>query len=332
MISSLILYFSIMVIGTTANALLLRVLLREKKLKDNEYLILNLVLTDLGSCAISIPLDTAEKILEYFPFGEILCKIIYPLQTLLMAVSVLTLLLMSYERYRLIVTPFKRRISGKYWGFLILCTWIGAILFVLPYVLALRLEGTACEENWPDPRSSRIFTACNFAILYVIPLIVITFFYSRVARSMYNDNKRMLQMKAKNPLIVDQELIYRIKRNSRIVKVFVTAVIVFAVCMLPTHIAWLWKEFHGGEYFHFDKVATFCNILMYTNFAIDPFVFGSIRIISFCNCCKKDGEVKSSSVLLRTREKKGNHVEIKRKKCHDSDSLWEEEICIITSL
>ena len=334
LILSVVFYLLIVVIGTTANVLLLRVFLCAKKLKDNEYLILNLVLTDLGSCVISIPLDATEKILDHFPFGEVLCKIVYPLQTVLMAVSVLTLLLMSYERYRLIVTPFKSLggIRGKYWGCLILCTWTGASLFVLPYVLVLRLEGKTCQENWPDPRSSPIFTTCIFAVLYVIPLIVITLFYSRVALSMYNDNHRMLQLKAKNPLVVDQELIYRIKRNSRIVKVFVTAVIVFALCMLPTHIVWLWKEFSGRETRDFYKIATFCNILMYANCAIDPFVFGSIRIYDVFNCCKRELDGNTTSVVMRTHKKKENVFKTGRKFCRDSNFVCKEEKCFTTAL
>ena len=328
--SSMIFFFLIMVIGAIGNVLLLKILLGEKKLKDNEYLILNLVLTDLSGCVISIPLDVTERILNRFPFGEILCKIVYPLQTVLMAVSVLTLLLMSYERYRLIVTPFKDVIRGKTWALLILCTWIGAFLFVLPYVLALRLEGPECKEYWSDRRSSHAFTLCSFVFLYTVPLIVITIFYSQVARSMYNDNHTLMLMKAKNRIVMDHDLLHKVKRNSRVVKVFVTAVIVFAVCLLPTHIVWLWHDFGSGEYNrHFSEIVTFCNILMYANCAIDPFVFGSMRILNIVKCCNKDSNT-FSSFSLRTRENKTNPP-VEYNSSH-ADALLGDERHVVTSI
>lgn len=58
-------------------------------------------------------------------------------------------------------------------------------------------------------------------------------------------------------------------------------ILVFAICMLPTHVTWLWHDFGNGSenpYGLFNKVATFSNILTYTNSLVNPFIFGSIMI------------------------------------------------------
>lgn len=71
------------------------------------------------------------------------------------------------------------------------------------------------------------------------------------------------------------------ERNYTVVKAFVISVLVFAICMLPTHVTWLWHDFGNGSenrYGLFNKVATFSNILTYTNSLVNPFIFGSIMI------------------------------------------------------
>ena len=309
---SIVLFILTSILGTVGNVFLLVVLSKEKRLKHNEYLILNLALTDLSGCVISIPLDVTERILHRFPFGEVLCKIVYPLQTVLMAVSVLTLLLMSYERYRLIVTPFKGNIRGKYLGMLIFFTWVGALIFVLPYVMALHLEGTACVETWPDPVASpKIYTLCSFLFLYAVPLAIISMFYTLVAKTLGKGNRFLVHMNFKTRAPFDEVSILQIKNNLRIVKVFVIAVLVFSVCLLPTHVIWIWREFgSGSSHPYVTEMTTFCNILMYANSAINPFIFGSVRILAALEYCRRRGRSRSGEInfkvkrsfSLRTRE------------------------------
>lgn len=303
---ALLLFLLTSLIGAAGNAFLLVTLLKQKKLKLSEYLILNLVLSDFSCCVISIPLDITERILLRFPFGPILCKTIYPLQTVLMAVSVLTLLLMSYERYRLIVTPFKGAIRGRYLEVLIFFTWVGAVIFVLPYVLALRLDGSECMEHWPDPIASpKIYTLCSFVFLYAIPLVIISLFYALVARTLRNDIRFIVEMKFRSRSAIDEASLLKIKCNVRTVKTFVTAVFVFSVCLLPTHVTWIWKMFgNGSSHPHKTEITTFCNIIMYANSAINPFIFGSIHLSRafhycrsrvFCTPCNRKKTVTANS-------------------------------------
>lgn len=285
---TLVLFLLTSIVGASGNAFLLVTIFKETKLKLGEYLILNLVLSDLSTCVLSIPLDITERVLYQFPFGKILCKMVYPLQTVLMATSVLTLLLMSYERYRLIVTPFKGAIRGKYLGCQIFFTWIAAVIFVLPYVLVLRLEGSECVENWPDPiASSRIYTLSSFVFLYAAPMTLISMFYTLVAWTLRKETMFIVQMKYECKSPFDKASLTKIKNNFKTVKIFVTAVVVFSVCLLPTHVVWIWRMFgEGSSHPYKTEITTFCNILMYANSAINPFIFGSKHISRAFNYCK----------------------------------------------
>ena len=293
------------VLGIFGNLLVFKVIVSQRKRKVSEYLILNLCATDLGACAVSIPVDLVERALRRFPFGVFLCNMVYPFQTVLMAVSVMTLLEMSYERYRLIVTPFKRRINSKIAVCTIMVTWAISCFLVLPYVLVLQLEDDQCVEKWPLEAYRRAYTLSVFLVLYLVPLLIITVSYTLVIRNLYQDSRRQINeclTRGTRSEHMRAVMVSRVQRNMRVVKIFISAGIVFAVCMLPTHLCWLWHDFGSGSTNqHFTKLVTFSNVLMYLNSAIDPFIFGSLKVRQFC--CRCRGKRRETVFRLRTTTK-----------------------------
>ena len=264
-------------LGAIGNLLVLKAIFSLKRRKLHEYLLLNLAATDAGTCLVSIPLDITEQLIGRFPYGAALCRVIYPIQSVLVYASVLTLLFMSAERYRLIVTPMKPRIQFKTGIITIISIWVLSCLVVLPFSLALVFTGSECIEQWPKEFSGKAFTLTIFIFLYLVPLFIMTFFYSTMVRVFYKDIK---SLKMKREIPVSRESIdIRLQRNVKIVKVFVVAVVVFALCMLPTHVTWLWHDFGGGSSSpEFRKVSTFSNIFMYCNSVLNPLFLGSIMI------------------------------------------------------
>lgn len=298
------------VLGIFGNVLVIKVILSQRKRKVSEYLILNLCATDLGACAVSIPLDLVERALKRFPFGEFLCNIVYPFQTVLMAVSVMTLLEMSYERFRLIVTPFKRRINSKIAICTIIVTWGISCLLVIPYMMVLHLEHYQCVERWPLEVYRKSYTLAVFLVLYLIPLLIISVSYTLVIRNLYQDSRNQIMecfesTSSSRSTYMRSIMISRVQRNMRVVKIFMSAGVVFAVCMLPTHLCWLWHDFGSGSTNkHFTKLVTFSNVLMYLNSAIDPFIFGSLKVRQFCldiSCCRVCRGKRRRESLFRLR-------------------------------
>lgn len=301
----------ISVLGILGNVLVLKAIVSNRRRKVSDYLIVNLCATDLGACIVSIPLDLVERAWKSFPFGAFLCKIVYPFQTILMAASVMTLLAMSYERYRMIVTPFKRHITSRAAIGTIIVAWVISILLVVPYMLVLQLEEDQCLENWSLDIHRKAFTLSMFILLYAIPMFLITVFYTLIVRNLYQDSKR--QVIECYSISSDRSerriamMIARVQRNMRVVKVFMVAGIVFAVCMLPTHVCWLWHDYGSGSTnAHFTKIVTFTNVLMYLNSAIDPFIFGSLklqRLFLDVICCRVCRDADRDFFTLRTANK-----------------------------
>lgn len=286
-ITQLFFYVLIAVVGAVGNTMICFSILNRTQRKMSENFILNLAVTDLAVSTISIPLDVIERVSEFWPYGAVLCKIVYPFQTILMAVSVATLLAMSLERHRVIIYPFKPRIKGHSSRIIIAVTWIGSIILVSPYILVLSYEDHNCIELWPNGTLFvRIYTMSVFVVLYICPLIVISIAYSLVGAKLYRDIKRLRGIFSPgNRTRNGQRMIKcRAQRNLRIVKIFIAAVFAFAVCFLPTHVMWLWHDFgSGSETNYFTTLLVFANILVYANSCINPFIFGTLQ--SQCNSC-----------------------------------------------
>ena len=271
-------------LGLAGNFLVLRAIFRLKRRRFHEYLVLNLASTDLGTCGISIPLDAVEKVIGRFPFGATLCRVVYPFQSVLVYVSVLTLMLMTGERFRLIVTPMKQKIGLRPGLTAIFGSWILSVLFVLPLSLALRYEEPRCLEYWTNVFNGKSFTLTIFLLLYVVPLITMKICYSFMLRVFFNDTK---SVKLGQKLGMSHSMAEtRMHRNLRIIRVLAAAVVAFALCMLPTHVSWLWHDFgNGSQSSHFPNVVLFSNIAMYANSVLNPFIFGSINISSLTKLC-----------------------------------------------
>lgn len=278
-------YSIIIVIGTIGNLMLIFNLALKRHRKTSQYFILNLATVDLLTCTLSIPFDISLLVLGGWPFGPVMCRLVYPLQTLFMAVSVSTLLCMALERHRAIIYPLKPKITGRVIILVIFLIWVISTGLVSPYAAALKTKDGDCVENWPnnDPKYPKTFTLCVFLILYLSPLCVITAAYARVGvRLRANSQKAELLVGASS----DRNRLSksRTRRNIRIVKFFVLAVVAFAVCLLPFQVMWMWSDFgNGQEWKHFYTFLTFANVMVYANSAVNPYIFGALgRRYSSC--------------------------------------------------
>ena len=308
-------YAVVIAIGSIGNFLLCAVLTFKKKRKTSEYFILNLATADLLTCALGIPLDMAELVLGRWPYGVYLCKVIYPLQTVLTAVSVATLLSMALERHRVITEPLKPRLTGKLLMRVILVEWLGSVVLVSPYAVVLKGSATECTEEWPGEEYPKAFTMCIFLLLYMIPLCIITAAYIRVIARLHRDSKRIKGVIG--ALITSQRgrnlAKSRFRSNIHVVMVFIFVVVAFALCFLPYHVMWLWNDYgSGAQWEHFNTALTFSQIMVYVNSAINPFIFGTLnkRMRSWKTCC---GKADTSHTCLRLASPRNFRFESKRR-------------------
>lgn len=325
LVPQLVSFVLIITISIAGNFLICWIELKRKLRKSSGFFIINLAVSDLAVGFVSIPLDITEQLTNGWPFFAFMCKVVYPLQTVLMAVSVITLLCMSVERYRAVLTPFKVKPSGGFIVRVIVSVWVLSILLVTPYTLVLRMKDGNCVEDWPSQDHVKIYTASVFTLLYLLPLTLITICYTKIGIYLNKEAKRWRSMSKYYGKSIRQVRLLsnaRHKQNIRIMKVFVAAVMAFAICQLPTHVIWLWHDFgSGSKWKYLYDVLPFCHILTYLNSAIDPFIFGSLNVRFFRKTLrsvfssfngKKKHQIKSKNLKV-TFLKRQENIKNKRK-------------------
>ena len=279
-------YVAIAVTGATGNLMLCTALLRKRRRKTCEYFVLNLAFTDLMTCAVSIPLDIVDITSKHWPFGAFMCKVVYPLQTVLIAVSVGTLTCMALERYRAIITPLKAKIKGKIIKLAVFLVWSASMALLSPYIAVLESNGSSCIESWPEENHPKVFTMCVFLLLYAVPLCIISPAYICIGFRLRSNSRRMQKLispRHGRNLYFQRLSQRRSRTNVRIVKMFLLAAVAFALCLLPYQIMWLWYDFgNGKEWNHFWDALVFANAMVYSNSLINPFIFGGFSKRHWC--------------------------------------------------
>ena len=70
----------------------------------------------------------------------------------------------------------------------------------------------------------------------------------------------------------------RLEHNTKIVKMLVSVVLSYAICLLPNQVAWLWLEFGSGESWpHFQELLIFGSLMVYINSSVNPLLYAGMN-------------------------------------------------------
>ena len=274
----LTLYVVIFLTSAVGNSLVCIVILRRKKMKTvTNYFILNLAIADMALNFICIPFDIPVQEMNHkWPYGALLCRVIYPLQTLALFASIYTLTAVSLSRYWAIKHPLRQQLTIKNSKWIIFGIWIASLTSVIPYVRVLEKDDETgkCDEDWPSKSARKTYTASPFVFQYLLPLAVISGAYvsigSELARRTRNRNGYLQDLQA----------------DEKVVTMLKVVTLMFAVCVLPTNVMWLWLDFgNAAQYDKFWDLVAFCNIITFANSAANPICY-TILNESFRNAFK----------------------------------------------
>lgn len=268
--SLLVLNASIFIISTVGNGLVCFIILRRRTMKSVvNHLILNLAVADLIFTCICIPFDTPLQYMDnVWPYGAFMCKLIYPLQTETLFASVYTLVALSLTRYWAVVYPLHQQLATQRVKWIILVIWVISFVPVTPYMAALNLNRTnlKCEENWKDISSRKAYTVSLFFLQYVIPLTVIS--CANVAISL--DLKKTSANHERN--VIRRT---RTKEARKVSRMLITVTALFAACVLPNNILWLWLDFGAADkhFVYFWETSLLGNVIVFSNGAMNPICY-----------------------------------------------------------
>uniref|UniRef100_A0A1A8G4C6 Neuropeptides B/W receptor 2 n=1 Tax=Nothobranchius korthausae TaxID=1143690 RepID=A0A1A8G4C6_9TELE len=255
-----VIYSVICAVGLTGNTAVIYVILKAPKMKTvTNMFILNLAIAD-DLFTLVLPISIADHLLNYWPFGDILCKIILSIDHYNIFSSIYFLTVMSIDRY-LVVWATQKIIS--------LCVWILAIIIVMPFTVFAGVyvspdDGRkSCVLSFPSPESlwfktSRIYTLIlGFAIPVSTICVLYTMMLYKLRNMRLNSNAKALD-KAKK-------------------KVTIMVFIVLAVCLF------CWTPFHLSTIVALTTdlrttplvigISYFITSLSYANSCLNPFLY-----------------------------------------------------------
>lgn len=263
----------------------------------SNLLVMNLAACDLLTPLISIPFDFAVEESGYWLYGAFFCKILYPMATFTSTSSALTLAAIALCRYRILMHPYKIRLTPNQVKVIILSSHVFSTLVVSPYISVLHLEKDMCLEKWPEHDIFRkLYTICLFLVQYCIPLVFMVVMYGLALKSLYmvsektrqgkiGDKTAAMKVRAKvassSPLSSSRWM-RRLARgandaNKRATKMFIIIVIVFAIFMFPNQVIWLWYEFADSSNSSNPKLSSWvpitCWLFTYTNSVVNPLIY-----------------------------------------------------------
>lgn len=308
-IMKIVFYCTILLGSSLGNSLVIYIIASNARMRTPSHiLILNLAVCDFITPVLSIPFDFALEGYNYvWLYGAATCKIIWPLTTMTSTAAALTLAAISLDRYRVIMHPFKSRLTVVKIKRIIITIYAFSFLMATPYSYMLSIQGQECREKWPDKSYKRYYTLAFFMVRYFLPLSFMIVMYTLALKNLYtssdkasggktqeekasiNNSKTVSEAASPDPglklrkvsstLRLVRRLSSTMRRgtnetNKRATKMFIAIVVVFTICMFPNQALWIWADFSGAiKTDAFLKAVIICWLFTYSNSVCNPVIY-----------------------------------------------------------
>ena len=102
--------------------------------------------------------------------------------------------------------------------------------------------------------------------------------FSEIHRNISDPAKQELVQSTAYPITNNRSDVKRLRRTAKIIKMLVTVVVFYAICMLPNQVVWLWYEFGDAQNWpHVQKLLTFGSIMVYINSCVNPLLYAGMN-------------------------------------------------------
>nr|QLF98403.1 BW [Diaphorina citri] len=232
-------YFILMLLSTSGNGIVIYLFMTTKSLKTPSNLfIFNQALLDL-CMMVNMPMLVVNSFYQRVIGWETGCDIYGLFGSISGFGSAMNNAVIAYDRYRTIAFPIDGRLSmGK--AFILMCfVWFWALPFSLSPMKSVDLFGkyvpegflTTCSFDYlTDDDHTRYFVATIFVWAYVIPLLLIVFFYVQLLGHV-RGHERMLKEQAKKmnvkSLVGNQD-----KEKSAEIRIAKVAILIFCLFLI----------------------------------------------------------------------------------------------------
>ncbi|XP_069141418.1 G-protein coupled receptor moody-like [Argopecten irradians] len=290
----------IIIFGFIGNVMVIIAVKSTKKLQTvSNYFIINLSISDLVFVTCVLPFNIYTFITDGWYLEETLCKFIGFMGYTLTGTTIMTVVLIAYNRYKLVtdMMGYKRLYSKTNMAIMITLSWTLPVVFLLP----------AITELWGKFGYVPMMVTCNllldhnsqkFKIFLLIvragiPCVLIVYFYIKIYLTTYNSSKRILaNMRFLAPTDTNN-----LSREMHLTKMMVVIFLVFAISYFPCTITGLIDWNHVmSKTFHM-----FCATTVYIGSALNPVLYGLLN-----------QQFRNAYIKLMCRQRHPTHTLIKQ--------------------
>ncbi|KAH9389074.1 hypothetical protein TYRP_008428 [Tyrophagus putrescentiae] len=234
-------------VSLCSNLITVVILLKGEHLSTELWkFLLNLCIADIIMSIFCTEFTYTSYMLGRWIFPQWSCALISCIQCTSVTVSIYSLGVIGLDRYFAILYPFHPvpwLRANKVC--LIVFIWVIGIAISSPLYANMAVEPFwindtqyfECIETWSDT-SARLYTVFLFLFTFLIPIVALTFVYSRICLHMWrnttapgNPDQRGIESSSTDGL-------------KYVIKMLVTIVVMFFICWAPTHVFQLLVNFN----------------------------------------------------------------------------------------
>ena len=191
-----------------ANSMVFYIFYRKPSLLTiSNRFVLNLTIGNFLITILLMPIVLGSHLAEEWGLGEVYCTITGVLTTLLFTACVLSLLLISLDRYHAIIKPFRysSTITSTRATLFIILVWVISCIIALPPVVGLghisyQQDKSMCTVEWASPSvEDRIYALGVVVLCFVLPLSLMIWIYVNIFRAV----QRTSALARNNSIITD---------------------------------------------------------------------------------------------------------------------------------
>ncbi|XP_066285775.1 neuropeptide FF receptor 2-like [Branchiostoma lanceolatum] len=251
------------------------------------YFVLNLAAADLLVAIFCMPFTLVAHILVEYQFGDFMCRLTALIQGLSVAASVYTLTAIAADRYKAILYPHDGPMNMATMKKVLVSIWVAALVVMVPQVFVIQVRDKMiqgqpmdrCFEVWPDLVYKKIYSVTVVLLIYILPLMVMSFLYMRIAEKIWFQAGLQQRNNSDRDTVRRREFIGSVpKRRKRVIKMLIVVVTLFMMSYLPLYTCWMLDEFGNMPLWQVKIVHQYvypiAHWLSYFNSCVNPIVYG----------------------------------------------------------
>ena len=285
---SLACYSLIISISLLGNSLVCLAIFLNKSLRSSPTMsfIFSLACCDLLTASFAMPFDAENLLLHgVWRHGEVLCIVWTTSYLFSVPTSILTLLILTVDRYKTLSDPLRRFRKSKFFSVkssrvVVVALWCYSLLFSLLPVLGWKHYPSSVIGSYCYFNITPVYSALSSVLHFILPLLVIGGIYFKINRIAQNVKNCQQFCDAANsspghivrhPTPRDQG---NFKRNVKATKTIAFIICVLFICWFPYSVASMVLSLCKPCFFSAPQ-ELLASLLMlgYLNSALNPFIY-----------------------------------------------------------